>query len=88
MADTELYATSVVDGDFIVSERDTSWLVRRAVGDRGSQTTWVFKDGEAAAVAQALIFARHDRTAAWIRVEGHRFRLIQSFRPDFSRGRS
>jgi hypothetical protein len=81
VADTEAFTTRVLDGDFIVTERDTSWLVRRAVGDRASQTTWVFKDGEAAAVAQALIFARHDRTAAWMRVDHHQFRLIQSFRP-------
>jgi hypothetical protein len=81
VADTETFTTSVLDGDFIITERDTRWVVRRAVGDGASQTTWVFKDGEAAAVAQALIFARNDRTAAWLRVGDHQFRLIQSFRP-------
>jgi hypothetical protein len=81
VADTEIFTTHVPDGDFIVSERPTRWLVRRAVGDGASQTTWVFKGGEAPAVAQALIFASHDGTAAWLRVEDHRFRLIQSFRP-------
>ena len=80
MADTETFTTSVPDGDFIVTERPSKWLVRRIVGDRASQTRWAF-DGEAPAVAQALIFARHDRTAAWLRVDDHRFRLIQSFRP-------
>lgn len=80
MADTETFTTSVLDGDFIITERDTCWVVRRAVGDRASQTTWVFKDGEAAAAAQALIFARHDKTAAWLRVDDHQFRLIQNFR--------
>jgi hypothetical protein len=81
VAETDTFATHVHDGDFVVTERDTSWLVRRAVGDRASQTTWVFKDGEAAAVAQALIFARHDRTAAWVRVDERQYRLIESFRP-------
>jgi hypothetical protein len=78
---SEIFTTQVLDGDFIVTEPDTRWLVRRAVGDRSSQTTWVFKDGEAAAAAQAIIFARNDRTTAWLRVDDHQFRLIQSFRP-------
>jgi hypothetical protein len=81
VADIENLTTRVLDGDFVVTERDTRWLVRRAVGDGASQTTWVFKDGEAAAVAQAIIFARHDRTTAWLRVDDHQFRLIESFRP-------
>jgi hypothetical protein len=78
--ETETFTTRVPDGDFIVTERDTGWVVRRAVGDGASQTIWLFKDGEAAAVAQALIFAQNDRAAAWLRVDDHRFRLIQSFR--------
>jgi len=80
VADDETFTTSVPHGDFIVSERPTRWLVRRVVGDRASQTRWAF-DGEAPAVAQALIFARNDRTAAWLRVDDRRFRLLQSFRP-------
>ncbi len=81
MADPEAVTTRVPDGDFIVMQRLTRWLVRRAVGDGASQTTWVIEGGEAPAVAQALIFARHDGTSAWLRVEDHQFRLIQSFRP-------
>jgi hypothetical protein len=80
VADTENLTTSVPDGDFIVAERDTGWIVRRVVGDGASQTTWIIKAGEDAAVAQALIFARHDRTAAWLRVDERKFRLIQTFR--------
>jgi hypothetical protein len=72
--------TRVPDGDFIVAERDTRWIVRRVVGDGASQTSWIIKDGEEAAVSQAVIFARHDRTAAWLRVDERQFRLIQSFR--------
>jgi ribosomal protein L27 len=79
--DTEIFAERVPDGDFIVTERPTRWLVRRVVGDGASQTTWAFQGGEAPAVAQALIFARHDGTAVWVRVGDHQFRLIQSFRP-------
>ena len=79
--DTDVLTTRVPDGDFIVSERPTRWLVRRVVGEGGSQTTWAFEGGEAPAVAQALIFARHDGTAAWLRVADQKFRLIQSFRP-------
>jgi hypothetical protein len=52
------------------------------VGDGASQTTWAFEGGQAPAVAQALIFARHDRTAAWLRLEDRRYRLIESFRRD------
>ena len=59
MADTEIFTTQVPDGDFVVTERDTRWLVRRVVGDRASQTTWAFEGGQPPAVAQALIFARH-----------------------------
>jgi hypothetical protein len=80
VSDTDILKTAVADGDFIVAERDTRWVVRRVVGDGASQTTWIIKDGEGPAVAQALIFARHDRTAAWLRVEDRQFRLIQSFR--------
>lgn len=80
MADTEIFIERVPDGDFIVSERPSRWLVRRVVGDGASQTTWTFEGGEAPAVAQALIFARHDGTAAWLRVGDQRFRLIQTFR--------
>ena len=79
--DTEILTTQVPDGDFIVTERDTTWLVRRVVGNSTSQTTFVIREGEAPAVAQALIFARHDGTAAWLRIDGRQFRLIQSFRP-------
>jgi hypothetical protein len=79
VADTETFTTRVPHGDFIVTQRPTRWLVRRIVGDRASQTRWAF-DGEASAVAQALIFARHDGTAAWLRVDDDRFRLIQGFR--------
>ena len=80
MADTETFTTRVPEGDFVVTERPTRWLVRRSVGDASSQTTWVIEGGEGPAVAQALIFARHDGTAAWLRVDDQRFRLIQSFR--------
>ena len=80
MADTEIFSTSVPDGDYVVRERDTRWLVRRVVGDRASQTTFIIKEGEAPAVAQAVLFARNDGTAAWLRVHDGRFRLIQSFR--------
>ena len=80
MADTDVFSTQVPDGDFVVIERDTKWIVRRMVGDGASQTTWAFEGGQAPAVAQALIFARHDRTAAWVRLEDRRFRLIESFR--------
>ena len=78
--DIEIFTTRVPDGDFIVTQRPTRWLVRRIVGDAASQTTWAFDGGEAPAVAQALIFARHDGTAAWLRVDDRQFRLIQSFR--------
>jgi hypothetical protein len=81
VADPETITTRVPDGDFIVMQRLTRWLVRRAVGDGASQTTWVIEGGEAPAIAQALIFARHDRTCAWLRIDDHQFRLIQSFRP-------
>jgi hypothetical protein len=80
VADSEIFSTSVPDGDYIVTERDTRWLVRRVVGDRASQTTFIIKEGEAPAVAQAVIFARNDGTAAWLRIDERRFRLIQSFR--------
>jgi hypothetical protein len=80
VADIETFTTRAPDGDFIVMERSPRWLVRRVVGDGASQTTWAFDGGEAPAVAQALIFARHDGTAAWLRVDEKRYRLIQSFR--------
>jgi len=80
VADTEVVTTHVPDGDFAVIERERKWIVRRMVGDGASQTTWEFEGGQAPAVAQALIFARHDRTAAWLRLEDRRFRLIESFR--------
>jgi hypothetical protein len=81
MPDHETLTTQVPEGDFIVLKQRTRWLVRRAV-DRGhSQTTWVVKDGEERAVAQALVFARHDGTSVWLRVDDQQFRLIQSFRP-------
>jgi hypothetical protein len=82
VADTEIFTTQVPDGDFVVTERDTRWLVRRVVGDGASQTTWAFEGGQPPAVAQALIFAEHDRTAAWLRVEERRYRLLESFRRD------
>jgi hypothetical protein len=82
VADTDVFTTQVPDGDFVVIERDTKWIVRRVVGDGASQTTWAFAGGQAPAAAQALIFARHDRTAAWLRLEDRRFRLIESFRRD------
>jgi len=81
VADADIITSAVPDGDFVVSERTTRWLVRRVVGDRASQTTWAFEGGQEPAVAQALIFARHDRTAAWLRLDEQRFRLIESFRP-------
>ena len=84
MADTEIFTTQVPDGDFVVTERDTRWLVRRMVGDGASQTTWAFEGGQPPAVAQALIFARHDRTAAWLRVDERRYRLLESFRRESS----
>lgn len=80
MADTDVFTTQVPDGDFVVIERETKWIVRRMLGDGASQTTWAFEGGQAPAVAQALIFARHDRTAAWVRLEDRRYRLIESFR--------
>ena len=80
MADTDVFTTQVPDGDFVVIERETKWIVRRMLGDGASQTTWAFEGGQAPAVAQALIFARHDRTAAWVRLEDWRYRLIESFR--------
>ena len=79
MADTDVFTTQVPDGDFVVIERETKWIVRRMLGDGASQTTWAFEGGQAPAVAQALIFARHDRTAAWVRLEDRRYRLIESF---------
>ncbi len=84
MADTEIFTTQIPDGDFVVTERDTRWLVRRVVGDGASQTTWAFEGGQPPAVAQALIFARHDRTAAWLRVDERRYRLLESFRRESS----
>ena len=84
MADTEIFTTQIPDGDFVVTERDTRWLVRRMVGDGASQTTWAFEGGQPPAVAQALIFARHDRTAAWLRVDERRYRLLESFRRESS----
>jgi hypothetical protein len=80
VADAGILTARVPDGDFVVAERDTRWIVRRVVGDGASQTSWIIKDGEEAAVTQAVIFARHDRTAAWLRVDERQFRLIQSFR--------
>jgi hypothetical protein len=80
VADTDVFTTQVPDGDFVVIERETKWIVRRMLGDGASQTTWAFEGGQAPAVAQALIFARHDRTAAWVRLEDRRYRLIESFR--------
>ncbi len=80
MADTDVFTTQVPDGDFVVIERETKWIVRRMLGDGASQTTWAFEGGQNPAVAQALIFARHDRTAAWVRLEDRRYRLIESFR--------
>jgi len=80
VADTDVFTTQVPDGDFVVIERETKWIVRRMLGDGASQTTWAFEGGQAPAVAQALIFERHDRTAAWVRLEDRRYRLIESFR--------
>ena len=82
MTGPEILASNVPDGDFIVSERAAKWVVRRVVGDDASQTIWAFEGGEAPAVAQALIFARHDRTSAWMRVDHQQFRLIESFRTE------
>jgi len=81
VADTDVFTSQVPDGDFIVYALPPKWVVRRTVGDGASQTTWAFSGGEAPAVAQALIFARHDRTAAWLRLDHQRYRLIESFRP-------
>ena len=81
VADPDILSSQVPDGDFIVYELPPKWAVRRTVGDGASQTTWAFSGGEAPAVAQALIFARHDRTAAWMRLDHQRYRLIESFRP-------
>ena len=81
VADTDVFTARVPDGDFIVLELPPKWVVRRTVGDGASQTSWAFSGGEAPAVAQALIFARHDKTAAWLRVDSQRYRLIESFRP-------
>jgi hypothetical protein len=76
----ETFTTQVPEGDYIVMQQRVRWLVKRAV-DRGhSQTTWVFQSGESA-VAQALVFARHDGTSVWLRVDDRQFRLEQSFRP-------
>jgi hypothetical protein len=81
MSGHETFTTQVPEGDFMVLEQRARWLIKRAV-DRGhSQTTWVVKGGEEPAVAQALVFARHDGTSVWLRVDDHQFRLIQSFRP-------
>jgi hypothetical protein len=77
-----IVTSNVPDGDFIVSERTPKWVVRRVVGDDASQTIWAFEGGEAPAVAQALIFARHDRTSAWLRVDHQQFRLLESFRTE------
>jgi hypothetical protein len=81
VADTETFTSIVPDGDFVVTERAAKWVVWRVVGDGASQTTWAFEGGQAPAVAQAIIFARHDQTAAWLRVDKAQYQLIESFRP-------
>ena len=81
MAHADILASQVPEGDYIVSKRPTRWLVWRSLGPRASRTTWTFDGGEEPALAQALAFARRDKTGVWLRVSEHQFRLIESFRP-------
>lgn len=78
---TDVFTSQVPEGDYIVSKRPTRWLVWRSLGHDASQTTWAFDGGEEPALAQALAFARRDKTGVWLRASDHRYRLIQSFRP-------
>jgi hypothetical protein len=80
VAHTDIVASQVPDGDYILSKRPTRWLIWRSLGKGASRTTYTFSDEEPA-LAQALAFARRDKTAVWLRVSEHQFRLIQSFRP-------
>jgi hypothetical protein len=82
MAHEDVIASQVPAGDYIVSKRPTRWLVWRSVGQGASRTTWTFDGGEAPAMAQAIAFARGDKTGVWLRVSEYQFRLIESFRPE------
>jgi len=85
VAHEEVIASQVPAGDYIVSKRPTRWLVWRSVGQGASRTTWSFNGGEEPAMAQAIAFARGDKTGVWLRVSEYQFRLIESFRPDHTR---
>ena len=80
MAHNDIVASQVPEGDYIVSKRPTRWLIWRSLGKGASRTTWSFSDEEPA-LAQVLTFAGRDKTAVWLRVSEHQFRLIQTFRP-------
>ena len=82
MAHADILASQVPEGDYILSKRPTRWLVWRSLGKGASRTTWSFDGGEEPALAQALAFARRDKTAVWLRVSEYQFRLIESFRPN------
>ena len=79
MAHTDIVASQVPEGDYILSKRPTRWLIWRSLGKGASRTTWTFNDEEPA-LAQALAFARRDKTAVWLKASEHQFRLIQNFR--------
>ena len=79
VAPADIVASQVPEGDFILSKRPTRWLIWRSLGKGASRTTWNFSDEEPA-LAQALAFARRDKTAVWLKVTEYQFRLIQSFR--------
>jgi hypothetical protein len=80
VAHTDIVASQVPEGDFILSKRPTRWLIWRSLGKGASRTTWNFSDEESA-LAQALAFAQRDKTGVWLKVSEHQFRLIQNFRP-------
>ena len=82
MAQPDIVVSEVPEGDYIVSKRPTRWLVWRSLGKGASRTTWNFNGGEEPAVAQALAFARRDKTGVWLRVSEYQYRLIESFRPE------
>jgi hypothetical protein len=79
VAPADIVASQVPGGDYILSKRPTRWLIWRSTGKGASRTTWNFTDEEPA-LAQALAFARRDKTAVWLKVTEYQFRLIQSFR--------
>ena len=79
VAPADIVASQVPEGDYILSKRPTRWLIWRSLGKGASRTTWNFSDEEPA-LAQALAFARRDKTAVWLKVTEYQFRLIQSFR--------